>query len=283
MKRESQNPICVAVAVFGLACGAFAAAQQSEITVRLDLSNTVFVEGERIRAVVDVANASADVIDCRGADSPDRLLIELFRAHDQYQYDQIVQKPFIAGFGLLSGEGQKLETFIGDHFRFDECIRYLVRAVLVHGGIRFESSLKSFDVVPGLSCGKAMQMFSNRNGLQRHFELVHIGRDQVEHIFLKAHDGGTSNRRWRTTDLGPVIRVTDPKISIKPTGEVMVLHRATQDRFLYSEFWSLPDILEFQSREVMADPEVVGAERMRELYKEAGGIEPVKKAWWKFW
>lgn len=282
MKRKIFAALA-AVAALGMACGAHAAAQQSEITVRLDLTNDTFVEGERIRAVVDVANASADAIDCRGAGSPDTMVIELFRAHDQYRYDRIGNKPFTAGFGLLSGEGQKLETFIGEHFRFDECTRYLARAVLVHGGMRFESSLKSFDVVPGLSCGKAMQMFSNRDGLQRHFELVHIGRGQVEHIFLKVRDEGIPSRRWRTTDLGPVIRVTEPKISIKPTGEVMVLHRATQDQFLYSEFWSLPDDFEYQSREVLMDPDIVGAERMRELYKEAGGLEPVKKAWWKFW
>ena len=283
MKRKTTTAFTIATA-FGLSFGAFAVALQSEITVRLDLSNEMFVEGERIRAVVDVANASADVIDCRGPNSPDKMLIELFRAHDQHRYDKIGNKPFVAGFGLLSGEGQRLETFIGDHFLFDECTRYMARAVLVHGGVRFESSLKSFDVNPGLNCGKpAMQMFAEHEGLQRHFELVHIGRNRVEHIFLKARDSGTSTRRWRTTDLGPVIRVTEPKISIRATGEVMVLHRATMDQFLYSEFWSLPDELEFQSREVLSDPEVVGSERMRELYKEAGGLEPVKKAWWKFW
>ena len=33
----------------------------------------------------------------------------------------------------------------------------------------------------------------------------------------------------------------------------------------------------------MLDPDVAGAERVKELYKESGGVEPVKKAWWKFW
>ena len=260
-----------------------AAALPTEITVQLVMTYDVYVAGERIRAIVDVANASADVIDCRKPDAADRLFVEVFRAHDQHRYERINAKPFVAPFALLSGEGQKLETFLADHFRFDENTRYLARAVLVHGGMRLESSLKSFDMVPGLPCGNALQMFSNRDGLQRHFELVHWGRNQVEHIFLKAHDSGTSDRSWRTTDLGPVLRVTPPKVSVMPTGEVLVLHRATQDKFLLSTFWSLPDILEFKGREVMADPDVVGAERVKEFYKETGGIEPVKKAWWRFW
>jgi hypothetical protein len=29
--------------------------------------------------------------------------------------------------------------------------------------------------------------------------------------------------------------------------------------------------------------DVAGAARVKELYKESGGVEPVKKAWWKFW
>ena len=260
-----------------------AAALPTEITVQLIMTHDEYVEGERIRAVVDVANASADVVDCRKPGASDRLFVELFRAHDKHRYDRITDKPFVAPFALLSGEGQKLETFLANHFRFDENTRYLARAVLVHGGMRFESSLKSFDVVPGLHCTNALQMFSNREGLRRNFELVHWGRDQVEHLFMKARDEGISTRRWRTTDLGPVIRVKPPVISVMPTGEVVVLHLATQGKFLYSTFWSLPDILEYRGREMMSDPDVAGSERVKEFYKDTGGVEPVKKAWWKFW
>ncbi len=281
MKRTT--PLLLPLLAACLVQMASAAALPTEITVQLMMTHDVYVAGERIRAVVDVANASADVIDCRKPDAPDRLFVELFRAHDQNRYDRISDKPFVAPFALLSGEGQKLETFLANHFRLDEDTRYLARAVLVHGGMRFESALKSFDVVPGLACGNALQMFANRDGLQRHFELVHWGRDQVEHLFLKARDAGTSTRRWRTTDLGPVIRVKPPIISVMASGEVVVLHLATQGRYLYSTFWSLPDILEYRGREVMADPDVAGSERVKEFYKDTGGVEPVKKAWWKFW
>ena len=176
-----------------------------------------------------------------------------------------------------------MDVFFAEHFSITESTRYFARAVLIHKRIRYESTLKSFNVVPGLRCGGAVQMFSNKEGLRREFELVHWGRDQVEHLFMKARDEGISTRRWRTTDLGPVIRVKPPVISVMQTGEVVVLHLATQGKFLYSTFWSLPDILEFQGREVMADPDVAGAERVKEFYKDTGGVEPVKKAWWKFW
>lgn len=271
--------LLMALAFYGLA----RAALPSEITVTLKMAYDVYVEGERIRVIVDIANASPDVIDCRDETSPDKLVLELYRASDRYQFEKGSDRPFTAGFALLSGEGQKLEAFLGDHFPFHKATRYFARAVLVHGGSRFESPLRTFDVVPGMKCGAALQMFEDRDDLKREFELVHWGRSRVEHLFLKARDVGENPRRWATTDLGPFLRVTRPKVSVLPTGEVVTLHRATQDSFVRSEFWSIPHAFEFNTHEVMIDPEVAGAERVKEIYKESGGVEPVKKAWWKFW
>ena len=269
--------------LFGAWCGAAFAALPSEITVTLKPAHDVYVEGERIRVVVDVANASPDVIDCRGAKAPDALVLELYRASDRHQFDKVSKGPFTADFALLSGEGQKLEAFLGDHFAFEKTTRYFARAVLIHGGMRFESPLRTFDVVPGMKCGGALQMFEGHDGLKRTFELVHSSRNRIEHLFLKARDHGTSNRRWATADLGPLLRVTPPKVSVMRTGEVVTLHRATQDSFIRTEFWSLPNVFEFHTNEVMMDPDVAGAERVKELYKDSGGVEAVKKAWWKFW
>jgi hypothetical protein len=266
-----------------LASSILSAALPAEITVKIELPHTAYVSGERIRAVVDVANASADVVNVGKKDSPDKLILELFRASDRYQYAKQSKKPFVVPFVLLSGEGQKLETFIADYFPFADDTRYLVRAVLIHNGMRFESPYKSFDIVPGMKASRAMQMFSSRPNLNREFELVYWSRNRIEHIFLKAKDSGSSTRRWFTTDLGPFLRVTPPKISVLKTGEIIVLHRTNQDAFIRSEFWSLPDAFELNARELMADPDVAGAERVKALYKEAGGVEPIKKAWWKFW
>ena len=62
----------------------------------------------------------------------------------------------------------------------------------------------------------------------------------------------------------------------------MVLHRLNQDQFVRSEFWSLPDALEFRVREAVLDPATAGTARVRELYK-SGGVKPKSNPWWKFW
>ena len=257
----------------------------SEITVRLEMAHDEYVEGESVDAVVSVFNQGIGAVDVGSEDSSDRLFVEVYRANDGHQLETVPgdSRRFVAPFALRTGKSQKLATRLGDHYAFPDQTRYLARAVLVRGGVRYESPYKSFDVVPGMAAGSAMQMFVRRPGLQRMFQLVYWGRDKVEHLFLKASDSGTSRRRWHTTDLGPVLRMTTPKISVMGTGEVQVLHRATQELFLRTEFWSMPDAFELHSREQMVDPDVAGAERVKGMYRGTGIGEPPKAKWYEFW
>ena len=152
--------------------------------------------------------------------------------------------------------------------------------MLVHDGFRYEGAPRVFDVVEGVKSAGAMQVFANRKGLQREFSLVYWARGRSEHVFLKAKD--SNGRQWRTTDLGPILRIDKPEISVCADGKVFVLHRLNQDQFVRSEFWSLPDALEFRVRETVQDPETAGTARVREMYRE-GGVKPKENPWWKFW
>lgn len=254
----------------------------SEIKVDLKLSGSDFVVGERVRGVIDIANSSPDKVSVGYSNSKDRLFVEVFRSGGLNQLTRLSKSPFVAQFRVESGEGQKLETFLGDHYALQESNRYLARPVLVHGGVRYEGQFRAFDIVDGVKVAGALQMFANRKGLQRDFEVVYWSRNNAERLFLKARDSGISTRRWETRDLGPILRIEKPSVSILPTGEVIILHRINQDQFVRSEFWSLPDALEFRIHEVMRDPETAGTARVRELYKD-GGIKAKTNPWWKFW
>lgn len=256
--------------------------ETSEISVDLRLDAQDYVSGERIRAVVDIANSSPDRISYGYSNSKDSFFIELYRAADMRELKKTSKGAFVARFRIDSGEGQKLETFLGDHFALKEPDRYLAKPVLVHGRVRYEGRIRAFDVVNGVKMCSAMQMFSNRRNLQRDFELVHWSRGRGEHLFLKAFDSGLQNRRWVTRDLGPILRIDKPSISILKNGEIIVLHRLNQDQFVRTEFWSLPDALEFRGCTAVQDPDTAGTARVRELYKD-GAVKPKENPWWKFW
>ena len=257
-------------------------AETSEIKVDLRLDGGDFVSGERIRGVVDIANSSPEKVSVGYSNSKDSFFVEVFRASDMTQLSRISDRTFVAPFRVESSEGQKLETFLGDHYGLRETSRYLAKPVLVHGGVRYEGAPRAFDVVEGMPVVGAMQMFSNRPGLQREFRVVYWNRNHSEHVFLVAWDTGVSSRRWETRDLGPILRIEKPSISVLQTGEVVVLHRLNRDQFVRTEFWSMPDALEFRMREAVGDPETAGTARVRELYRESG-VKPKQNPWWKFW
>lgn len=255
----------------------------SEISVVLKLDETTYVSGERIRGVIDVRNLSPDKVSVGYSNSSDLLFVEVFRAGDHYQLEPTRSRAQTARFVVESNQGQKLETYLGDNFGLATPGRYIARAVLVHGRHRFEGAYCAFDVVPGMRIAGALQMFSNRDGLSREFELLHWSRKGTEHLFVSAVDRGASSRRWNTTDVGPMMRITKPAISILPSGEVVVVHRNGPDSFVRSLFWSLPEALEFRSREMILDPETAGQRRIQEMMDESGGVKPVDRPWWKFW
>ena len=266
---------------------AFAAAPASaatvDISVDIKLDNLDYVSGERIRAVVDVANSSPERVSVGYANSQDRLIVEVYPMGEGVMLDRTGKGEFVSRFMVDSNEGQKLETFLGDHYALRKPGKYIAKPVLVHGGLRYEGQIRAFSVVPGIKVGSALQMFSNRPGLRREFELLSWSRKGREHLFLSAYDEGGADRRWTTTDLGTLMRLSKPRISVLKTGEVIVLHPFNRDQFCRTEFWSLPDALELNKRELVMDPETAGSERVKELYKESGGVKPVNRPWWKFW
>lgn len=257
-------------------------ADTAEIRVNLKLDGSDFVVGERVRGVVDIANISPDKVSVGYSNSKDRFFIEVFRASDMNQLSRTSKHPFVARFVVETSKGQKLETFLGDHYSLTEPSRYLAKPVLVHNGIRYEGAMRAFDIVEGIKLTEATQLFSRNGNLQRHFSVVYWSRNHSEHIFLRANDSGASTTMWETRDLGPILRIDRPTVSIQPNGEVVVLHRLNQDNFVRSEYWSLPDELVFRFREAVKDPETAGTARVRELYKE-GGVKAKENPWWKFW
>lgn len=273
-----------AVSVFcGLALAGGALAAPSEITVDLRLDHVDYVSGERIRAVVDIVNMAPEVISAGYPGSKDLVFVEVVRASDNHQLERVSDTPFVAEFLLKANEGQKLETFLGDHYALRTTSHYLAKPVLVHGGTRYEGQPRAFDVVPGMRVTGAVQLFSNHNGLSREFELVYWNRLGTDHLFLTAHDTGTGDRKWNTTDLGALMKVSRPTLSVMPTGEIVVIHRLDPDNFVRSVFWSVPEGIEFFRRELLQDPETAGSARVREMYRESGGVKPVDRPWWKFW
>lgn len=272
--------------VWALLCGVLwagaAAAQQVEMT--LTLGYNAFVIGEPVLIQVEALNATRDLLDIGGKDSQDALLVEVTKGGQYNEVQAFNPEPLAGAFQLKPGQTFRHKLELDKWFPLVQEGRYVVQLVLVHGGVRYESVKKSFDVVPGIPVKDGVQMFVHQQKLKRLFKLVYWHRNQTDRLFLRTEDE-PGQKVWDAIDLGTLMRSTPPKLDISPDGEVTVVHRSTQDAFIRTVLWSLPNSLEVVERNSLMDPEISASQRVKALYGEMadGGAEKEKKSWWKFW
>ena len=271
--------------VTALACAALvagtAAAQQVEMT--LTLAYNVFVVGEPVLVQLEALNTTRDLLDIGGKDSPDALIVEITKGGQYNELTPFNDGPVAGQFKLKPGQVFKQKVELDKWFSLLEEGKYLAGLVVVHNGVRYESPKKSFDVVPGIPLKDGVQMFVNRPDVKRLFRLVYWHRNQNDRLFLRVEDD-PGGRVWDSIDLGALQRLTPPKIDISPEGEVTVVQRATQDAFIRTVIWSLPDSVEVVERNNLLDPEISASQRVRSLYGEMTDEgKDKKKSWWKFW
>jgi hypothetical protein len=253
-----------------------------QMDVRLELNHNVFILGEPIVIKVSVANNSRTPMILE-PNSADKLEIEITRETDKTDLDLRNTAPFFPVTTINPGQMAQQNIEIDKWFTLCDAGKYLIRVVVIKGGLRFETRKRAFDIVPGIPLKEGLQMFAEKKHLQRKFQLVYWMREQANRIFLRIEDTPTG-QAWDTIDLGILSKVTEPKLDISPKGEVTVIHRSTQNAFIRTLIWSLPDAIEVAERNVLVDPDVSSTERVRSLYEDMQKEEnKEKKPWWKFW
>jgi len=270
--------LALIVAITAVAGQAFA----QRVDVSLTLAYTVFITGEPVLVQAELTNnLMRDSLDI-GDDAKDKFLIEVCKETRNDELPPDESKPFIKPLTLAPGSKLTHRMEVDKWFDVADNGKYLIRAVLVHNGMRYESEMKSFDIVPGTQLKEGVQMFANKQNLQRNFKLVHWTRNQSRHLFLRIED--SDGQVWDTIDLGEFSRAEEPRLDISPGGEVTTFHRANADNFLRTVIWSLPDSVEIDERNVLLDPDVSSATRIRAHYGDLPDqTEQKKSSWWKFW
>lgn len=268
--------------------GAWVACAQ-QIELRTTLAYSTFIVGEPIVFQVDVRNLTHRAFEVNQPDDKTRLFFEVTKGGDYDELRSIKDAPMIAPFLLKTGQPYQFRAELDKWFALDDEGTYVMRAVLIYNGSRYESAKRTFDVVPGFEVKSGMQMFVNREKMTRTLKLVYWSRNEACRLFLRMTDE-PSGRIWDTIDLGLFMRESEPKLDIAADGEVTVIHRSTQEAFIRTRVWSLVDAVEIVERNRLLDPEVSAAQRMRILYgeslngeKEDAEAAKKKKSWWKLW
>lgn len=254
-----------------------------DINLSLTLAYNVFVVGEPALMQIEAINATPYLIEVGAEDAKEQLLVEINRDGQYNAVESFNNKPIAGKFALQPGQVFTHVVALDKWFPLLESGKYMVRVIVVHQGTRYESSTRSFDVVPGMPVMEGVQMFVNHPDLRRKFKLVYWHRNQYDRLFLRMEEM-PGEKTWDTVDLGDFMRIHPPKLDISPEGEVTVVHRANQDAFVRTLVWSLPEVVEVIERNSLLDPEISASQRVKSLYGEmADEKKDTKKSWWQIW
>ncbi|MFO7936286.1 MAG: hypothetical protein R6V06_01600 [Kiritimatiellia bacterium] len=258
--------------------------QAQEFQLSFKPACSSFIVGEPVVVRMNVVNVGRTLLDTRSG--TDRLFVEVTYQDRYNELTPVTKAPFAKAFKLDPGRKHTSRIELDKWYSLLKEGKYFAKLVLICGKSRYESTKKSFDIVPGIPVKEGIQMFVSREKTRRMFKIVHWNRRQAERLFLRVEDqpGGEV---WDTIDLGPHLKSSDPKLDIAANGEITVVHKANQDTFHRTVLWSLPDSLEIAERNSLFDPEVTATQRIRSLYGDAVEEGPADfesgKKWWKFW
>lgn len=225
----------------------------AQMNVNLTLNQSVYLVGESIRADVSIINHATTPFQIGSGVNRNNGLI--FQIMDQRR-DTVTSSqpgvPMIADLSLPGGETFKSAYELDEWYPMGKPGSYIVTAMVQRDNRRYESTPRAIDVVPGLEMKSAIQLFADLPDSQRKLSLVYFMRRQAEYVFLRVTDT-PGDRIWSTLELGLLLRTTPPTIEISTDGQVVIVHRATQDVYLKTRVKSTIHGVELVGQEQIID------------------------------
>ena len=149
--------------------------------------------------------------------------------------------------------------------------KYLVTFGAIVHGVRHDTQPKALDLVPGGIVLEGTQLFANDPTRQRHFTLVRWPRGHIDRLFLRVQDT-PDGRTFPTVMLGAYLPLVTPRLNISPSGEVVLLHRATPEFYVRNVFWSLPNEFVRRSTQSLLDPATADTARLNGMRADLDSI-----------
>ncbi len=263
-------------ALFLLAGGALA-----QMSVSLDLDQSTYVQGEAIRANVQVVNhATTPFIVGPGGYRQNGLFFQITDSRRDLLEPSQPSVAMITELLLLGGETYRGAFELDEWYPMGKTGNYLVTAMVRRDDRRYESKTKAISIVPGLDLRCSIQQFADRPDFQRKLCLVYFMRRQSEFLFLRVTDT-PGDRTWTTLELGQLLRTTQPAIDIAADGMVTILHRASQDVFLRTRVKSTAAGVELIGQDQIVDAHNAENRQIPQLL-DANQKKSSSHWWWPF-
>ena len=213
----------------------------ADLKISLRLDPVSAIEFETVTAYVSVLNDGEQtfVLDEDDKNNKARAMFVIERKRD-VQVARLDDRPPIRIMRLKSGERQEFITAVSLLYDIGAQGRYIIRAAIEVGKVRYESNPVILDVVRGIEINSVSKAVPGYPENFRNYSLRYHCRDKKEILFLCAdeNEGKTS---YGVFPLGTLIRVAKPILSVDRSGNVTVVHQTNRDCFIRSKFESNQD------------------------------------------
>ena len=265
----------IGVCLLGMAGGVRAAVEKlAPLSVGISFDQGAYLLGEEIPVRVLVRNNTTEEITLGRGNTPAGLMT-VTRVNDSTRKPLPTNKNgcLPRPFKLKPNEERVFDLDLSKEVDFVSEGSYFVTFGAILYGMRYETKVKSIDIVPGSVVAEGVQLFAKAPGRQRHFTLVRWPRQHIDRLFLRVQDL-PERRTFKTVMLGAYLPIVKPRLNIAPNGEVIVLHRATPDYYVRNVFWSLPDEFIQRSTTSLLDPATADTARLKGMQ---GDLDEVVK------
>lgn len=213
--------------------------------VQMRLEHVNYLRFERANVIVTIENKSARPMvfasPKAGGNADLRLMV---RARHGENVKRMNRRPLVSGVTIRPGQKREFIINILDFYDITGPGSYLAGADLVTSGRTFVSDRQMFDIVNGIPLKTVRAMAPGSSERVRTYSLRYWARGGTEHLFLCV-DEEASRTSYGVFNLGGLIRVMAPMLSVAPGGTVKVLHQSGISRYTRSVFKSLPQGVQF--------------------------------------
>ncbi|MDD4869509.1 MAG: hypothetical protein PHR77_03020 [Kiritimatiellae bacterium] len=214
---------------------------RADLRVVLKLSPVSAIQFETINAYVSVLNDSDRefILDESDRENKAHAVFIVERKRDDI-VKRIDDRPPVKKLVIASGAKQDFISDVSLLYDLGTTGRYVVKAAIEVGNIRYESNPVVLDIVRGIELASVSRSVPGYPDRVRRYILRYWTREKREFIFLcvDEDDGKTS---YGVFLLGGLIRVNKPTINVDRKGNVKVIHQTNRDCFIWSEFESNQD------------------------------------------
>lgn len=205
--------ILATAALVTMAASAPLAAQK--VTFAISTNHRSYVVGEQVELTFRIGNAGVApiIISDFEAYRDNRIEIEI-SAQGQNRLKPFREGDIIGDLSLEKDETQAFRVPLADWFNLPVG-HYRVAVKLFCNDMLYRSRDEVFDVVPGIELASISHFASRNPPVERTLRLVYWAREGRETAFLRADDSPPDSK-WRTIELGDIVRVKRPSIEANP-------------------------------------------------------------------